>query len=98
MPAFDAYHKWLAIPPSDQPPNHYRLLSVPLFESDLEVIEAAAERQTAFLRTLQISPQSELAERILNEVARARVTLLNADQKVAYDDNLIEFFQNVWHV
>ena len=85
MPAFDPYHKWLAIPPSDQPPNHYRLLSVPLFESDLDVTEAAAERQAAFLRTLQIGPQAELAERILNEIASAQVTLLNVDQKLTYD-------------
>ena len=85
MPAFDPYHKWLAIPPSEQPPNHYRLLGVPLFESDLDVIEAAAERQATFLRTLQIGPQAELAARILNEVARARVTLLNVDSKMGYD-------------
>ena len=85
MPAFDPYHRWLGIPSGEQPPNHYRLLGVPLFESDLDVIEAAAERQAAFLRTLQIGPQAELAERILNEVARAQVTLLNVDQKLAYD-------------
>ena len=90
MPTFDPYHKWLSIPPAEQPANHYRLLGVPLLESDPDVIEAAAERQTVFLRTLQIGPQSELAERILNEVARARVTLLNVDQKVAYDDQLRE--------
>jgi hypothetical protein len=23
--AFDPYHKWLAIPPEEQPPHHYRL-------------------------------------------------------------------------
>ena len=88
MPAFDPYHQWLGIPPGEQPPNHYRLLGVPLLETDLDVIEAAAERQTLFLRTLQLGPQSELTERILNEVASARVTLLNADQKAAYDDKL----------
>jgi len=85
MPAFDAYHKWLAIPPGEQPPNHYRLLGVSLFEPDPEVIEAAAERQTAFLRTLQIGAQAELASRILNEVANARITLLNVDRKMGYD-------------
>ena len=90
MPTFDPYHQWLGIPAAEQPPNHYRLLGVPLLESDLDVIEAAAERQTVFLRTLQIGPQSELTERILNEVARARVTLLNTQQKVAYDDQLRE--------
>ena len=85
MPAFDPYHKWLGIPTAEQPPNHYRLLVLPLFESDPDVIEAAVERQTIFLRMLQIGPQAELAERVLNEVARARVTLLNVDQKLAYD-------------
>ena len=88
MPAFDAYHQWLGIPPGEQPPNHYRLLGVPLFESDPDVIETAAQRQTVFLRTLQLGPQAELAERTLNAVARARVTLLNVDQKAAYDDKL----------
>ena len=38
MPNFDPYHKWLGIPPKDQPPNHYRLLGLSLFESDPEVI------------------------------------------------------------
>ena len=90
MPAFDPYHRWLGIPSGEQPPNHYRLLSLPLFESDLDVIETAVERQTVFLRTFQIGPQAELAERILNEVARAQVTLLNVDQKIAYDNKLRE--------
>ena len=90
MPSFDPYHKWLGIPPGEQPPNHYRLLGVPLWEPDPEVIEAAAERQTVFLRTFQIGPQAELAEKLLNEVARARGTLLNGQQRVAYDQRLRE--------
>jgi len=40
---FDAYYFWLAIPPKDQPPNHYRLLGVELFEENLDVIAAAAD-------------------------------------------------------
>ena len=38
---FDPYHKWLGIPPKDQPPNHYRLLGIELFESDADVIATA---------------------------------------------------------
>ena len=83
MAAFDPYHRWLGIPPGEQPPNHYRLLGVPLFESDPDVIETAVERQTVFLRTFQIGPQSELAERILNEIASAQVTLL---ESIGYHD------------
>ena len=90
MPSFDPYHKWLGIPLGEQPPNHYRLLGVPLWEPDPEVIKAAAERRTFFLRTFQIGPQAELAEKLLNEVARARVTLLNVQQRVAYDQRLRE--------
>ena len=37
---FDPYHVWLGIPPEEQPPHHYRLLSVPLFEDNPDVIEA----------------------------------------------------------
>ncbi len=31
-PNFDPYHKWLGIPPDEQPANHYRLLGLELFE------------------------------------------------------------------
>ena len=41
---FDAYHKWLGIPPKDQPPHHYRLLGLDPFESDPAVIEKIARR------------------------------------------------------
>lgn len=30
---FDPYHKWLGIPPDEQPANDYRLLGHGLFES-----------------------------------------------------------------
>ena len=68
------YHKWLGIVPEEQPPNHYRLLSVPKFESDADVIEAAAERQTGFLRTFQtgsgggVGPESKEERRTIRSV------------------------------
>ena len=43
--SFDPYHRWLSIPPQEQPPDFYRLLGVQGFESDLEVIRDAADRQ-----------------------------------------------------
>ena len=43
--SFDPYYKWLGIPPAEQPPNHYRLLGVTLFESDLDVIANAADQR-----------------------------------------------------
>ena len=39
---FDPYYTWLGIPPPQQPPHHYRLLGVELFEGSPDVIERAA--------------------------------------------------------
>ena len=47
---FDPYHKWLGIPPHEQPPSHYRLLRISEFESDQEVIELAYEKEMGALK------------------------------------------------
>ena len=67
MAPFDPYHKWLGIPPEEQPAHHYRLLGIKLFEFDADVIDAAAEQRTVFLRSFQSGPNAELAERLLND-------------------------------
>ena len=51
---FDPYYKWLGIPAKDQPPTYYRLLSLESFESDPDVIESAADRAMAHLRSFQV--------------------------------------------
>ena len=86
--AFDPYYKWLGIPPEEQPPTYYRLLGITQCESDADVIDGAAERQTVYLRTFQTGPDAELAERLLNEVAAARVCLLRPASKAEYDASL----------
>ena len=43
---FDPYPVWLAIPPEEQPPDHYHLLGLPLFEADPDTIEHAADQGT----------------------------------------------------
>ncbi len=70
---FDPYHKWLGIPPKAQPPNHYRLLSVELFESDPDVIDSAAQRQITHVRSFALGKHAEQSQSILNELAKARV-------------------------
>jgi len=85
MAAFDPYHNWLSIPPGEQPPHHYRLLGLPLFEDSIDVIENAADRQMLLLRTFQIGPYSDLSQKLLNEIAAAKVCLLGTDRKAAYD-------------
>jgi len=88
MAEFDPYRKWLGIPPKEQPPNHYRLLGIGLFESDPDVISNAADRQMVHVRTFQSGRHSQLSQKILNELAAARVCLLDPDKRVEYDRRL----------
>lgn len=86
--SFDPYYRWLGIPPREQPPNLYRLLGITVFEEDADVIDAAANRQMAHLRTYQTGPHGVFSQQLLNEVAAARVTLLSPGKKAAYDELL----------
>lgn len=85
---FDPYHKWLGIPPKDQPPNHYRLLGIELFESDPEVIDMAASRLMSHLQELASGPDLKYSQKLLNEIAAARRYLLKPEAKEAYDRQL----------
>jgi WD40 repeat protein len=85
---FDPYHVWLGIPPKEQPPDHYRLLGVQRFEANPDVIANAADQRMAHLRTFQTGKHSADSQRLLNEVAAARLCLLSAEKKAAYDGRL----------
>jgi formylglycine-generating enzyme required for sulfatase activity len=88
MPGFDAYHKWMGIPPEDQPADHYRLLGLVRFESDRDVIDASVNKQMSYLRICAKGEHGDLAEEILNQVSQARLCLLDARQKRVYDARL----------
>jgi WD40 repeat protein len=88
MSDFDPYYQWLGIPIREQPASHYRLLGIPEFDGNVDIIKAAAERQTIYLRTMQAGEHAVLVADLLNEVSQARVTLLNVDEKVSYDEGL----------
>ena len=85
---FDPYRKWLGISPEDQPPTYYRLLGLSAFESDLEVISNAADRQMAHVRSFQSGKYSAYSQEILNQLATARVCLLDPARKMRYDAQL----------
>lgn len=85
---FDPYYKWLGIPPKDQPPHHYRLLGIEPFEPDRDVIDSAANRLMGYLKDLASGDDALYSQKLLNEISRARLCLLNADKKAAYDSEL----------
>src|SRR5690606_20386974 len=90
---FDPYYKWLAIPPDQrpsdrQPPDHYRLLGIRTFEGDREVIAIAADRHMAHVKTFAVGKYSRESQKLLDELAKAKLSLLNPVKKAAYDDAL----------
>ncbi|MDE0939997.1 MAG: hypothetical protein OSA43_08565, partial [Pirellulales bacterium] len=87
---FDPYHKWLGIAPEERLPTYYRLLGLNLFESDPDVIEAAADRQMTYLQEVSQGSEVAQAQKLLAEVAEARICLLNQEKKSAYDARLRE--------
>ncbi len=87
---FDPYYKWLGIPPKDQPPHHYRLLGIELFEADRDVIDAAANRLMGYLKELAAGDDASHSQKLLNEISRARLSLLNQQKKADYDQELRE--------
>ncbi|MDA1164743.1 MAG: malectin domain-containing carbohydrate-binding protein [Planctomycetota bacterium] len=86
--SFDPYHVWLGITPDSQPPNHYRLLGIELFEQSDDVIDAAASRQSMALRAFGTLNNSELSQKLLDEISAARVCLLNNAGRKKYDEKL----------
>lgn len=85
---FDPYYEWLGIPAAEQPPNFYRLLGIGLFEENAGVIANAADRQMGHLRGFAAGKHSQSSQKLLNEVASARVCLLNPEKKADYDGQL----------
>ena len=89
---FDPYLQWLGIEPHEMPVDHYRLLGVKRFESDPAAIAAAADQRMAFVRTYQTGPRAAYTQKLLNELAAARVCLLNPGAKASYDQVLEAVF------
>ena len=90
LDTFNAYHKWLGIPPAEQPPNHYRLLGISAYENDPEVIDRAADGRMIFLRQNQSGPNGHWSQLLLNEVSAAHICLLDESTKQNYDAGLRE--------
>ncbi len=85
---FNPYRVWLGIPQNKLPANHYSLLGLEEFEQDLDVISSAADRVMAYVKTFQGGKYSQQSQNILNEIAAARVCLLNDKSKQKYDQEL----------
>jgi hypothetical protein len=95
LEAFDPYDQWLGIAPSEKPYDHYRLLGIPRFEPDPGQIVAAAESRMALVRSYQVGPRGRYTQRLLNELAAAKVCLTSPGAKAAYDEALRKIDQRL---
>ena len=85
---FDPFCEWLAIEPDEHPVDHYRLLGIRRFESNPEMIEAAADERMKIIRTFQTGPRGRFTQPILNALSQARLCLLDPDERATYEDQL----------
>jgi WD40 repeat protein len=83
---FDPYLKWLGV--REKHPTHYRLLGLDNYEADRTVIQNAADRQMAHVRSFQLGPNGDLCQDVLNRLAKARSVLLKPELKDKYDSSL----------
>ena len=58
------------------------------FENDPDVIATAADRQMAHIKSFATGPFSSDSQKLLDELAQARICLLNPTAKQAYDAGL----------
>jgi hypothetical protein len=86
--SFNPYARWLGIERAGGPSNHYELLRIALFQSDPQVISAAADAQMAKIRGIR--PGDHVAEwqQVLDALAAAKKCLCDQQQKARYDEAL----------
>jgi len=85
---FDPYQQWLGIAPHEQPADYYRLLGLAQFENNQGAIEKAADQRASHIQMFASGGTERTAKTILNELAAARLCLLDPQAKQQYDGAL----------
>lgn len=90
-PKIDPYRAWFNIGSYvDDVPNHYQLLGVSDFESDIEFIKEAYKARVDYLNLLDITgPNRAMKPRVLSQLETALETLSDAEKKKDYDSWLL---------
>ncbi len=86
--SFNPYREWLGIDNADAAPNHYQLLGIQPFESDLFVIKNAANSRRYSVQSHQDGPHGDEARRLLGELDQAEICLFDRDRRAQYDAEL----------
>ena len=84
----DPYTQFLGLPPGPRPPSFYELLGLEMFCSHHERINQAVRKQFRIIKPFQDHPERrsrEAIQDIMNEIATARVVLVDPERKEDYD-------------
>ena len=84
---FDPYRDWLGLPGA--PTSFYGLLSLNLFEADLDVIQKAAHRAKLTVRNVKPGPHIQAWKQLLDQIERGRSSLADPQLKAQYDASLV---------
>ena len=82
---FDVYRDWLGIREPDRPLTHYQLLRVPRFCDDAARIRENYRKMNAHVRKFATGDYARKSQQLLNELARAMLTLTDVARKREYD-------------
>ncbi|HWB10000.1 MAG TPA: hypothetical protein VG826_12280 [Pirellulales bacterium] len=86
---FNPYREWLGVTSSSPSPSYYELLGLGPLEGDVAKIDSAYQRQSNQLAARLSGSQAMLAQRLMGELAEARMTLMTPTAKRAYDQALV---------
>jgi Squalene-hopene cyclase C-terminal domain len=82
---FDPYEKWLGIPKDQRPIDFFLLLDLDPDEDDPAVIKKAARKQAERVSQHEDGPHAQASARLLEEIEKARATLVNPTKRKAYE-------------
>lgn len=82
------YVQWLGLPEQTVAPNHYELLAVKLFESDVKEIKQAYYRRVAKVSLFQHGRTALHCEQLLAQLSEAKDCLIDDHARAKYDASL----------
>ena len=86
--AIDVYREWLKIQTPDRPPDYYTLLGLNRFEDDRPAIQKNYRQRSTHVRKYATGKFSRESQDLLDELARAMLTLTDPARKSEYDRKL----------
>ena len=84
----DVYRDWLGIQDAERPLNYYQLLRLNKFEDNVAKIRSHYRKMNSHVRKYGAGEYGPQSQKLLNELAKAMLSLTDAKRKREYDASL----------